>query len=336
MNTQFNDLHFNFTEHLKVKNYSSQTIRPYSSQLRGFLDHLSQIGITDVRSVTKEILLDYQATITEEKISRGLGFSFVASRIRAVKRFFEYLEHSGHILINPAEHIKEPQKESRLPKVVLTEEEAHRILGQPNLSTAIGIRDRAVLEVFYSTGIRLEEMMNLTIFDCDLQGGLLRVNNGKGSKDRVVPLGKHAVRFLKEYITQVRPSHTVMNKQLKTLFVNQWGAPLSKQIIDILVRNYVKRARIAKHVTPHTFRHTFATELVRNGADIVSVSKMMGHSDVRITQVYIRVAGIEVKNTHSESHPREKDNEPRKEAEPDIAKLKERRWKKRPDNEQLQ
>jgi integrase/recombinase XerD len=334
--SDFNDLHFSFTEHLKVKNYSPQTVRPYSSQLRGFLDHLTGIGITDVRAVTKNLLQDYQASITEEKISRGLGFSFVASRIRAVKRFFEYLEQSGHILINPAEHIKEPQKESRLPRVVLTEEEAHRILDQPNLGTAVGIRDRAVLEVLYSTGIRLEEITNLTIFDCDLQGGLLRVNKGKGSKDRVVPLGKHAVRFLKEYITNVRPSHTIMNKKLTTLFVNQWGAPLSKQIIDIIVRTYAKRARIAKHVTPHTFRHTFATELVRNGADIVSVSKMMGHSDVRITQVYIRVAGIEVKNTHSESHPREKDKETSKEAEPDIAKIKERRWQKRPDNEQLQ
>jgi integrase/recombinase XerD len=333
---EFSDLLFSFTEHLKVKNYSPQTVRPYSSQLRYFLDHLTGIGITDVRGVTRDLLRDYQAKITEEKTARGLGFSFVASRIRSVKRFFEYLEQSGHILINPAEHIKEPQKESHLPKVVLTEEEVHRILGQPNLSTAVGIRDRAVLEVFYSTGIRLEEMTNLTIFDCDLQGGLLRVNKGKGSKDRVVPLGKHAVRFLKEYLTNVRPHHTIMNKQLKTLFVNQWGAPLSKQIIDIIVRKHAKRARIAKHVTPHTFRHTFATELIRNGADIVSVSKMLGHSDVRITQVYIRVAGIEVKNTHSQSHPREKDKETSKEAEPDITKIKDRRWQKRPDNEQLQ
>ena len=336
MNPAFDDLLFSFTEHLKVKNYSPQTVLGYIGHLRYFLKHLAAIEVTDVRGVTRDLLRDYQAKITAEKTSRALSFSFVAAKIRSVKRFFEYLEQSGHILINPAEHIKEPQKESRLPKVVLTEEEVHRILGQPNLSTPVGIRDRAVIEVFYSTGIRLEEMTNLTIFDSDLQGGLLRVNKGKGSKDRVVPLGKHAVRFLKEYLTNVRPHHTIMDKQLKTLFVNQWGAPLSKQIIDIIVRTYAKRARIAKHVTPHTFRHTFATELIRNGADIVSVSKMLGHSDVRTTQVYLRVAGIEVKNTHSQSHPREKDKETSTEAEPDIQKIKERRWQKRPDNEKLQ
>jgi integrase/recombinase XerD len=331
--SDFDDLLFSFTEHLKVKNYSPQTVYGYNSHLRPFLDHLTGKSIADVRAVTRDLLRDYQAKITEQKTSQGFSFSYVASRIRSVKRFFEYLEQSGHILINPAEHIKEPQKESHLPKVVLTEEEVHRILSVPDLGTAVGIRDRALLEVLYSTGIRLEETANLTLFDCDLQGGLLRINKGKGSKDRVVPLGKHAVKFLKEYITNVRPHHTIMNKQQKTLFVNQWGAALSKQIIEITVRKCAKRARIAKHVTPHTFRHTFATELIRNGADIVSVSNMLGHSDVRVTQVYIRVAGIEVKNTHTESHPREKDSVTSEEVEPDIQKIKERRWKKRPDHE---
>jgi integrase/recombinase XerD len=242
----------------------------------------------------------------------------VSIKIRALKRFFEYLESSNYILINPAEHIKEPKKENRLPRVVLTEDEAKKILDQPNLSTMAGIRDRTILEVFYGTGIRLEELVNLTIFDCDLQGGLLRVNKGKFAKDRVVPLGKHAVRFLKEYIAHVRPHHTKNNKTIRNLFVNTWGGPISRQTIQKMINACTKQAGIKKHVTPHVFRHTFATELVKNGADITAVQKMLGHSTLSITQIYTKVAGVEVKKTHREHHPREKDNPVKEEIAPDI------------------
>jgi integrase/recombinase XerD len=337
--SEFNELHASFTEHLKVKNYSPQSVAAYSGHLRLFLDHLTENNIIDVKRVTRDVLKDYQQKIIEQKTGRtkdgGYAVGTISMKTRAVKRFFEYLEDAGTILINPAEHIKEPKKKTRLPRVVLSEDEVRKILDQPNLSTLVGIRDRAVLEVFYSTGIRLEELTTLTIFDCDLQGGLLRVK-GKFSKDRVVPLGKHAVRFLKEYITSVRPQHAKSNKQLRTLFVNQWGGSLSKQVIELMVRRYAKQAKINKQVTPHVFRHTFATELVRNGADIRAVQEMLGHADLKSTHVYIRVAGIEVKNTHTMSHPREKDKETSEEAEPDIRKIKERRWKKRPDHEQLQ
>ncbi len=337
MDHDFNALHFNFTEHLKVKNYSPQSVAAYSGHLRLFLDHLTEKGVTDIKRVTRDVLKDYQQKIAVLPGLKGKTYTVgtISMKVRSVKRFFEYLEDAGTILVNPAEHIKEPKKETRLPRVVLSEAEVHRILDQPNLSTLVGIRDRAVLEVLYSTGVRLEELITFTIFDCDLQGGLLRVK-GKFSKDRVVPLGKHAVRFLKEYITSVRPQHTKSNRELRTLFVNQWGQSLSKQIVELMVRGYAKRAGINKQVTPHVFRHTFATELVRNGADIKAVQEMLGHADLKSTHVYIRVAGIEVKNTHSQSHPREKDKEPSEEAEPDIRKIKERRWKKRPDNEQLQ
>ena len=335
--SEFNELHASFTEHLKVKNYSPQSVAAYSGHLRLFLGHLTEKGVTDVRAVTRDVLKDYLQQIAALPGLKGKSYAVgtLSIKTRAVKRFFEYLEDSGTILVNPAEHIKEPRKETRLPRVVLSEEEVGKILDQPNLSTLVGIRDRAVLEVFYSTGIRLEELTTLTIFDCDLQGGLLRVK-GKFSKDRVVPLGKHAVRFLKEYITSVRPQHTKSNKELRTLFVNQWGAALSKQVVELMVRRYAKGAKINKQVTPHVFRHTFATELVRNGADIKAVQEMLGHADLKSTHVYIRVAGIEVKETHSQSHPRERDSEASEEAEPDIQKIKERRWKKRPDHEQLQ
>ena len=269
-----------------------------------------EISPTSGRS-QRDLLQTYQLGITRQK-DEGAGYTVatVALKTRAVKRFFEYLEASNHILINPAEYLKEPKKESRLPRAVLSEEEARRVLDQPNLSSMTGIRDRTVLEVFYSTGIRLQEMVNLTIFDCDLQGGLLRVNKGKFAKDRAIPLGKHAVRFLKKYIARVRPLHTQNNRTIRNLFVNHLGNPLSRAIIEIMVRKYAKAAGIQKKVTPHVFRHTFATHLVKNGADITAVQKMLGHSHLRVTQIYTRVAGIEVKRTHQTSHPREKDQEP--------------------------
>ena len=210
MTDNFNELLFGFKEHLKVKNYSKASIGHYTqTHLQGFFEYLRANNITDIRGVTRDILKAYQLKITEYRAhGKGYTVSTISVKIRAVKRFFEYLEASSLILVNPAEYIKEPKKENRLPRVILTEDEVRKIFDQPNLSTRVGIRDRTVLEVFYSTGIRLEELINLTIFDCDLQGGMLRVNKGKMAKDRVVPLGRHAVKFLKEYITNVRPYYT--------------------------------------------------------------------------------------------------------------------------------
>jgi len=324
MSDEFNDLLFGFREHLKVKSYSPMSIASYSGHLKGLFDYLREKEIADIKRVTRDNLKDYQLKITEHREESGKGYTIatISIKIRAIKRFFEYLEETNQILVNPAEYLKEPEKETRLPRVVLTEDEARKILDQPNLSSMTGIRDRTILEVFYSTGIRLEEMVNLTIFDCDLQGGMLRVNKGKFAKDRVIPLGRHAVRFLKEYITHVRPHHTRENKAIRNLFVNQSGKSLSKIVIEIMVRNYARKAGIPKKVTPHVFRHTFATQLVKNGADITAIQKMLGHSSLKITHIYTKVAGMEVKETHSVHHPREKDKPIKEEITPDIQSIK--------------
>jgi integrase/recombinase XerD len=324
MSNEFNDLLFGFREHLKVKNYSPMSIAAYSGHLKGLFEYLQEEETTDIKRVTRDTLKDYQLKITEHREESGKGYTIatISLKIRAIKRFFEYLEETNQILVNPAEYLKEPEKETRLPRVVLTEDEVRKILDQPNLSSMAGIRDRTILEVFYSTGIRLEEMVNLTIYDCDLQGGMLRVNKGKFAKDRVIPLGKHAVRFLKEYITHVRPHHTRENKTIRNLFVNQNGKLLSKTVIEIIVRRYARATGIKKKVTPHTFRHTFATQLVKNGADITAVQKMLGHSSLKITHIYTKVAGIEVKKTHSSHHPREKDKAVKEEITPEIESIK--------------
>jgi integrase/recombinase XerD len=206
----------------------------------------------------------------------------------------------------------------------LSVKEVQKILDQPNLGTLTGIRDRTVLELFYSTGIRLNELCNLTVYDADLQGGMLRVNQGKGRKDRVVPIGKHAVRFLREYITKVRPRCTRKNRQIRSLIVDRYGKSISKQVVTILVRTYAREAKIKKKVTAHTFRHPFAPELVKNGANIVAVQKMLGHVSLAPTQEYIRSLGLDLKKAHTKSHPREKDKVKPSAVKPQIKRIREK------------
>jgi integrase/recombinase XerD len=151
---------------------------------------------------------------------------------------------------------------------------------------------------------------------------MLRINHGKGGKDRVVPLGRHAIRFLREYISKVRPHFTKKNRKSRTLFVNQSGNPLSKQVVSLMVRTNAKKAKLSQKVSAHILRHTFASMLVKNGADVVAVQKMLGHRDLRTTQGYIKGLGINLKKVHSRSHPREKDKISRKSIKPEIQRMR--------------
>lgn len=306
MDENVNDLLFRFKEHMKVLNRSVATINAYTGHLKGFL--AANDG-ADMKKVARSMI---EAWITglydyRDKDNKPYSLATVSLKIRAIKRFFEYLERANIIFINPAEFIREPKKEKSLPRAVLTPEEAGRILDQPNLGTLKGIRDRSILEVFYSSGIRLSELCHLTIYDADLQGGTLRINQGKGKKDRIVPLGRHAIRFLREYIAKVRPHFTRKNRSNRNLFVDCYGKVISSQIVEITVRGYARSAGIKKQITPHIFRHSFATSLIKNGADVVAVQKMLGHAQLSTTQIYIRRLGLDLKAAHQKTHPREKD-----------------------------
>ena len=297
---------FAFREHLRVLGRTQATVESYTDHVKSFLEVEA-----DVRSVTRTRLEAYIARLYDYRTKDGKAYATntVIVKIRSIKRFFEFLEKTNVIFVNSAEFIHEPRKEVRLPRCVLTAAEARIVLDQPNLGKPTGIRDRAVLEVFYSTGIRLEELCNLSIFDADLQGGMLRINSGKGKKDRVVPLGKHAVRFIREYVEKVRPRFTAQSRSERRLFIDYYGKPLSKQSVSIMIRTCARVAGVKKRVSAHTFRHSFATELVKNGADITAVQKMLGHSDLNVTQIYLRSAGIDVKIAHQKTHPRERERE---------------------------
>ena len=314
--TEANNLLFQFTEHLKVLNRSEATIKAYTANVRQFLEEEKR----NIKTMTKSDMEAYVATIYEYRMADGKGYSqgSIAVKIRSLKRFFEFLESANIIFINPMEYIPEPRKEKNLPRTMLTTGEMEKLLDQANLGTRTGIRDRAVLEVLYSTGARLSELCSLTIYDADLQGRMLRINKGKGQKDRVVPLGRHAVRFLREYITKIRPHFTRRNRKSRVLFVNQLGRPLSRQMVQIMVRTNAKKAGIKKKVSPHTLRHTFAGQLVKNGADVLAVQKMLGHEQLKTTQGYIRALAVDLKKVHAKSHPRERDKVDRRSIKPNI------------------
>jgi integrase/recombinase XerD len=314
------DILFGFKEHLKVLNRSAATVQLYCEQAKAFLDTEG----CDVKAVTRKKLESWIAGLYDHRTKEGKPYSTgtISVKVRSVKRLFEYLEQVNHVFINPAEFIQEPKKVRSLPRNILTPAEARQVLDQPNLGTLKGIRDRAILELFYSTGIRIEELCSLTIYDADLQGGMVRITKGKGKKDRVVPMGKHAVRFLREYITRVRPHYTRKNRTTRRLFIDVFGKSLSKQMAGISVRTYGKAANIGKTVTAHTFRHTFASSLIKNGADIVAVQRMLGHADLKITEVYLRSVGIDLKAAHKKSHPREKEREESAIVKPTLERIR--------------
>jgi site-specific recombinase XerD len=306
------ELIFAFKEHLKALGRSPATVKAYGEHARHFA---AAVAVEDIKAVNKGHIEAYLESLYScGKYTTGT----ICVKVRSIKRLFEYLEEANRIFINPADAIKEPPKAQTLPRHVLTAKQMQTLLDQPNLGLMSGIRDRAVLELFYATGIRLEELCKLTVFDADLQGGMLRVNNGKGGKDRVIPMGRHAVKCLREYIAKARPHLTKNNRKSRQLFVNRYGGALDKQLVGIMIRAYARKAGLKAKITAHCLRHTFATALVKNGADIRAVQKMLGHADLKTTQQYIRALGLDIKAVHQKTHPRERDKVGNERIRPDI------------------
>jgi len=301
----YHEAYLRFAKDLKLKNYALSSRTLYLEQLKPFERFLNQRSIHDIRKITHQDILDYQEVISRQSVAPETR----ALRIRALKRLFEHLIDHNHLLLNPCDRIIETPKSRRLPRAVLTQKEIKRILSQPNISMTSGIRNRAVLELFYSTAIRIGEMVSLTVYDIDLRSGLLHVRSGKGAKARVVPMGNEAGKWTKEYLTKIRPRQNRFSPQVRSLFLTQQGRPLTHHLIRCLIRENVKKAGIKKHVTAHTFRHTCATHLIQNGADILTVSELLGHKHLNTTVIYTRVVPMEVKEEHMKTHPRERTDE---------------------------
>lgn len=231
------------------------------------------------------------------KLSReGLSPSSIRRMVSAARGFYKFLMLDGHLKTNPAEDLDSPQSGFHLPRF-LTETEIGEFLKQPDIETETGLRDRALLELMYASGLRVSEVISIKISDIELDAGILTCL-GKGSKQRRVPLGKSAVEWVKSYL-QVRNRKT----GAQNLFVSPAGKPLNRQAVYQLVKNYAKKAGL-ENISPHKLRHTFATHLLQNGADSRSVQVMLGHSDISTTQIYTHVTDNHLKKAYEKFHPR--------------------------------
>ncbi len=288
-----------YKNQLKARGYAPASIESYGKGLDLFSRYLQAQGIDDLRKVTKQTLFDYQSKIMEETIAQESK----ALKIRPVKRLFEYLIENNHLLINPAEGIVETNRTNRKIGSTLTLAEMQKLLQTPNLSVRTGIRDKAVMELLYCTGIRRDELLNLDIYDADLKDHALYIRKAKGRKQRVVPLGNTASKYLKEYLEKIRPHHAKKNPKERRLFLSTSGLPLTAGALHAAIRAYRLIAGIKKPVSPHTFRRSCATHLMQQGVDVRYIQKLLGYSSLKTTQVYTKVMPVDVKKTHERTHP---------------------------------
>jgi len=209
------------------------------------------------------------------------------------------------LLINPAERLDLPLLKDRLPKHILTEQEIIKILRQPNIHNKTGLRDRALMELLYSTGLRRSECVNLTLWDVDVESGVVRVNQGKNRKDRIVPLGRKACDFLRQYLLKVRPKLTY-DPDCKALWIGLYQKPLEGEGLNCMIKKYAKKAGVSAPVSVHTFRRSAVTHMLRRDAHPLYLQRLLGHSTGESMKKYVKVSSKDLKKVHQKTHPRER------------------------------
>jgi integrase/recombinase XerD len=279
------------------KGLSKNTIEAYGHGLNRFLDYLKGKGIHEILNVGK---FDVRAFLLTLK-RKGLSTKTVVRNLVAIRTFFRFLVQEGILGTNPVEEIESPKIAKTLPEI-LTLKEVEQLLEQPNLQSPLGIRDRAMLEVLYATGMRVSELTQLPINQVNLEGGYVLIF-GKGSRERIVPLGSESMKWLTLYLKTAR-GRLAKGKESHFLFISRWGRGMSRQRFWKNLKDYGRRAGIRKRVTPHLFRHSFASHLLERGADLRSVQMMLGHVDISTTQIYTHVTGERLKKIHQRYHPR--------------------------------
>lgn len=285
-----------YLSYLRVeKGLAANSIDAYERDLAKLKEWTTKNGLDPIslkRNDLREWLIDLSGKQLSENSKRRL--------LSSLRGFFKFLMFEGHITDNPAENLDSPQKSFYLPKF-LNQAEVEQLLSQPDTSTETGLRDRALLELMYSSGLRVSEMVNIKAKDIDLDGGIL-TTTGKGSKTRRVPIGTSAVEWLKSYLALRRKHESI---EVANLFVTPAGRALNRQMIHALVREYAEKCGL-EGVSPHTLRHSFATHLVQNRADIRSVQHMLGHADISTTQIYTHITDSHLKKSYEKFHPRSK------------------------------
>lgn len=293
-----------FLQWLHEKNYSHRTVGNRETYLRYFILWCDERGLTRPQEITRPILERYQRYmfLYRKKDGQPLSSRSQGTRVTPIRAWFKWLTKTNRILYNPAADLDLPRMEQRLPKHILTASEADTIMNVPDIKTAIGLRDRAILETLYSTGIRRMELIALNQYAIDIERGTLMVRQGKGKKDRMIPIGERALAWIQKYRDEAR-SQFVLAQDDGTLFLSQQGEPLGTNRLTQLVRDHIDAAKINKRGSCHLFRHTMATLMLENGADIRFIQAMLGHSELKTTQIYTQVSIVKLKEIHTLTHP---------------------------------
>lgn len=291
-----------FAEYLAINNFSERTIANYTQNVRCFFEYLKSQGIENIMEADRQTVSGYQAAVYMQTF-KGKPLSPVTQRgrINAIKALYRYLIKNNLAHYDPTSSLSLPKCPSRLPRNILSKKEVGRLLSAPSLETPAGLRDRAILELFYATGVRTSELCNLTINDIDLNGGELRINQGKNAKDRIVPLGEAAREYLEAYLKEARPK--LAGPGNPVLFATKSGRKFRRSDLSAILKKYAEKAGIKKF-SPYTLRHTCATHLLKGKAGIRHIQQLLGHSSVATTQRYTRVEIADLKQVLKRCHPR--------------------------------
>lgn len=276
---------------------AQNTLESYGRDLRQYKTYLQ----SNHRDLLNDSNHDTILTYLDSLQSKGRAKSTISRNLAAIKSFYQYLVRQRYLEKDPAATMESPKLEKKLPKI-LTVQEVEELLKQPNITVPGGLRDKAMLELLYATGIRVSELINLNISDANLDMGYIKCA-GKGTRDRIVPLGSIASKCVLEYMNKGR-GKLIRTYDESALFVNHHGNRLTRQGFWKIIKKYAHEARITKDITPHTLRHSFATHLLENGADLRSVQEMLGHADISTTQIYTHVTKNHLKEVYDKAHPR--------------------------------
>ena len=293
-----------YIEWMKVHNRTPDAIESRWSELKPFLAWAEERSLFHPEQITRSILESYQRSVWNYRKKNGkpLGISTQRAYLGALKYLFAWLCKQHALEANPASEIELPRSEQRLPIEALSIAEMEAILAQPNIADPLGIRDRTVMELFYSTGIRRAELVRLEIGDLNRERRLLRIRQGKGRKDRVVPVGGRAMRWLEKYLEDVRPLLTVKPEE-QAPFLSGYGEPFNPDVLGRKVVLYIEQADVGRKGGAHLFRHTCATHLLEGGADIRYIQQLLGHAKLETTAIYTEVSIIQLQAVHAKCHP---------------------------------
>ena len=293
-----------YLEWMDTHHFSARTVRQRRVYLGYFLVWCEARSLRRPVDVTRPILERYQRHLYHARKADGAPLSFVSQtgRVAVVRGFFRWLVRENALLANPAADLVMPRAEKRLPRAVLTPLEADTVMNQPNVNDAIGLRDRAMLETLYSTGMRRSELLALRVDDVDIERRTVMIRLGKGRKDRLIPIGERAVAWIDKYLRDARTTLAIGSDE-GFLFLTELGESMVPEYVTHRMRRYVEAAAVGKKGACHIFRHTMATAMLENGADVRYVQEMLGHVSLATTQIYTRVSIKKLQQIHTMTHP---------------------------------